>query len=203
MECYILGAGEFSGFYREPNGEDCVIAADGGYALCQKLGLKPDWVLGDFDSLGTVPQGTNVIQVPVEKDDTDMMLAVKHGLQLGHTVFHLYGGTGGRLDHTIANLQTLLYLKTHGGEGWLYDQSGRFTVLMEETKTFPAQERGILSLFAMGGSAEDVTVLGGKYTLEHGTLSENFPLGVSNHFAGEPITVTVSRGALLVGILQE
>ena len=129
-----------------------------------------------------------------------MMLAARLGLELGHREFHLYGGTGGRLDHTLANLQTLLFLTRRGAEAWLYDRGARFTVLENGTRVLPAREEGIFSVFAMDGPAEGVTVRGGKYPLENGALAEDLPLGVSNHFVGGPVKVRVERGAVLLCI---
>ena len=202
MACYIVGAGEFHGFERRPQAGDTVIAADGGYAVCLREGVTPDFVLGDFDSLGVVPDVPNTMVVPVEKDDTDMMLAVKQGLSLGCREFFLYGGTGGRLDHTLANLQTLLYLKNRGAGGWLFDQNARCTVLKNESLTLPPRQQGILSVFAFDGMAEDVSITGAKYPLSHGTLTTEFPLGVSNHFVGEAVTVCVKNGTLMLCVFD-
>ena len=114
MACYIFGAGSYFGLIRRPAPEDTVIAADGGWRICREEGIVPDLLLGDFDSLHTVPDFGHIRRVPVEKDDTDMMLAIKEGLARGETDFRLYGGVGGRTDHTIANLQGLLYLAERG-----------------------------------------------------------------------------------------
>lgn len=203
MDCYIVGAGDFFGFEQMPSACDYVIAADGGLTVCEENGICPHLILGDFDSLGRVPQGENVLQVPVEKDDTDMMLAVKNGLEQGCKVFHIYGGTGGRLDHTISNLQTLLYLAQHGAQGWLYDKNGKYTVFCNGKLELAAKKDGIFSVFAMNGDAEGVVILGGQYTAENITLKEGLPMGVSNHFVGNPVSVTVSNGTLLVGVLEE
>ena len=124
MACYIFGAGDFDGLEERPGAEDYVIAADGGYTACRRAGVEPQLLLGDFDSLAEVPALPHVERVPVEKDDTDMMLAIKRGLERGETLFHLYGGMGGqRTDHTVANLQALLYLADHGAEGWLHGRA--------------------------------------------------------------------------------
>ncbi len=115
MACYIFGAGSFYGLDRCPRADDFIIAADGGWLACRKTGITPDLLLGDFDSLSTQPDFPNILRVPVEKDDTDTMLAVKTGLERGETEFHIYGGMGGRrTDHTIANFQALLYLARRG-----------------------------------------------------------------------------------------
>lgn len=130
MACYIFGAGSFYGLSQRPVPGDIIIAADGGWEPCRGEGLTPDLLLGDFDSLHTVPDFAHIRRVPVEKDDTDMMLAIKEGLARGETEFHLYGGMGGRrTDHTIANLQCLLYLAAHGAQGWLYGDGEQFTAI--------------------------------------------------------------------------
>ena len=105
MACYIFGAGGFYGLPQRPAAGDTVIAADGGWRICRRENITPDLLLGDFDSLHTMPDFARIRRVPVEKDDTDMMLAIKEGLGRGETEFHLYGGMGGRTDHTIANLR--------------------------------------------------------------------------------------------------
>ena len=105
-ECYIIGAGDFFGLRETPDDSDYVIAADAGYANCKEKHIIPDLVLGDFDSLGSAPKHPNVIELPVEKDDTDTMYAIKLGLEKGYRRFYLYGALGGkRPDHTIANLR--------------------------------------------------------------------------------------------------
>ena len=196
-DCVIFCAGEFSGLL-EPIPEGAfVIAADGGYRHVETLGILPDGILGDFDSLGYVPEGATVF--PVEKDDTDAMLAVRLGLEKGCTRFLLYGGLEGpRLDHTVANLQTLQFLADRGARGTLVGENQHVTVIRNTTLTFPAHCRGHISIFCMGKPARGVTIRGLLYPLEKGTLDAGFPLGVSNHFTGETATVTVEEGSLLI-----
>ena len=88
MACLIFGAGSFYGLPRSVEAGDLVIAADGGWHVCQMLGITPDLLLGDFDSLGEVPEFGHILRLPVEKDDTDMVRAVKEGLARGETEFH-------------------------------------------------------------------------------------------------------------------
>ena len=195
--CIIFCVGGFEGLAAPVGKEDYIIAADGGYAHVQALGLTPDAVLGDFDSLGYVPEGSAVF--PVEKDDTDAMLAVRHGLELGYTRFLLYGGLDGpRLDHTVANLQTLQFIADRGGRGTLIGSGQMVTVIKNGTLTFPADCTGYISLFCMGADACGVTIRGLQYTLEDSVLQAGFPLGVSNHFIGQAASVTVKDGSLLV-----
>lgn len=193
----IFCAAGFSGL-AEPLGDgDFIMAADGGLVHLQQLGLTPDGILGDFDSLGYVPEKAKIF--PVEKDDTDSMLAVRQGLKLGYRRFVLYGSLDGpRLDHTVANFQTLQFLADHGAEGWLVGNTYMVTVVKNGTLRFPAEAEGILSVFCMGADAHGVTLTGLKYPLEDGTLAAGFPLGVSNHFIGQAASVTVKDGSLLV-----
>ena len=197
--CFIIGAGPFYGLPVAPAPGDYVIAADGGYLHCREAGLVPDLLLGDFDSLDALPGDIDVERFPVDKDDTDSMLAMKLGLEKGYRTFHLYGGTGGRMDHTLANLQGLAYLARQGARGYLYDASYVFTALWNSSLDLPAREEGIFSVFALGETARGVSILGGRYPLEGGELSPFFPLGVSNHFEGRPVRVSVEKGCLLVG----
>jgi thiamine pyrophosphokinase len=176
---------------------DYVLAADGGVVHTQKLGIVPDEVLGDFDSLGYVPQGAAVF--PVEKDDTDAMLAARRGLELGFREFLFYGSLDGpRLDHTVAKFQTLQFLADHDARGYLVGKNHLVTVVKEEQIQFPAQAAGIFSVFCLGADAEGVNIRGARYALEDGRLTAGFPLGVSNHFIGESAVIGVKKGSLTV-----
>ena len=135
----------------------------------------------------------------MEKDDTDTMLAIRYGLEQGYQTFHLYGGTGGRMDHTLANLQALGFLARHGARGYLYEEHMVFTALCNGSLTLPARAEGIFSLFCLGAEAQGVSIQGGQYPLDHGVLSPFFPLGVSNHFQGRPVHIAVEDGCVLVG----
>ena len=193
--CIIFCAAGFDGLLFPVPEDALVIAADGGLRHTQALGIRPDVILGDFDSLGYVPDDSQVY--PVEKDDTDAMLAVRVGLERGCDFFLFYGAMDGpRLDHTVANFQTLGYLATHGARGALIGRDYIATVLCEETIEFSEVAAGILSLFCLGASAE-VTIEGLKYGLDHGTLTPDFPLGVSNHFEGKAARITVHDGQAL------
>ena len=195
--CIIFCAGGFYGLSAPVEQDDHIIAADGGLVHVQALGLTPDTVLGDFDSLGYVPE--NALVFPVEKDDTDAMLAVRHGLSLGFDRFVIYGGLDGdRLDHTVANLQTLQFLADHGATGYLIGKEQTVTVVKNGSISFDSSAQGHISLFCMGSDARGVTLQGLKYPLENGTLTAGFPLGVSNHFTGQPAKVSVTDGSLLV-----
>ena len=194
--CVIFCAGEM-GAADAIAPEDLVIAADGGLRHAQALGITPDIILGDFDSLGYVPAGAQVH--PVEKDDTDCMLAIRKGLELGCDTFRIYGGMDGeRTDHTLANFQALHYLADRGARGYLVGCREIATVIQNGSIEFSPACSGYLSVFCMGSDARGVSIRGLKYELEHGTLSAAFPLGVSNQFAGNAATVSVENGTLLL-----
>ena len=197
MRCLIFCAGEMDDRRVEILPGDLVIAADGGLRAARRLGIQPDIVLGDFDSLDYVPE--NGERHPVEKDDTDTMLAVRRGLELGYREFLLYGSLDGpRLDHTVANFQTLRFLADRGAKGILIGVRQCAAVVKEGRLRFPGQPEGKLSVFAQGGDAEGVTIRGAYYSLEDGALSCGFPLGVSNHFTGQEAEISVKKGCLLV-----
>lgn len=193
--CHIFCAGGFEKLAEPIREGDCVLAADGGLAHLQRHGIRPNGVIGDFDSLGYVPEGAQVF--PVEKDDTDSMLAVRRGLSLGYRRFVLYGALDGpRLDHTLANLQTLCCLSGHGAVGYLVGLHYMATAIREETVVFPKTAQGLLSLFCFGPDST-VSLRGLKYELERGALTSALPLGVSNQFVGEKAAVTVHSGCVV------
>ena len=195
--CIIFCAADFDTLVQPIAGDDLVIAADGGLAHTQALGITPDVVLGDFDSLGYTPEGANVF--PVEKDDTDAMLAVRHGLSRGYRKFLLYGSLDGpRLDPTVANFQTLQFLADRGALGILVGRNSMAAVIKNGILSFPAEAIGTISVFCPGADAKGVTLKGLYYPLHKGTLTCGFPLGASNHFTGVPTSITVEDGSLLV-----
>lgn len=199
-KCVIIGAVDCEQDLHWICEEDYVILADGGYQYNNKL--KYDLIIGDFDSLGYIPEEENVVVFPAQKDDTDMMLAVKAGIEKGYDTFLLLGGVGKRLDHTIANIQTLAYLKSQGKAAMMIGEGQQIELLKNETRRISKRESGIVSVFAYGGTARDVSISGLLYELSHVNLSTDFPLGVSNHWNGQDATITVGQGSLLLVLTQ-
>lgn len=200
--CFIFAAGTFYGLRQRP-GEtgDLVIAADAGYQTCLQAGIVPDLLLGDFDSMEAPADFSRVHRLPVEKDDTDTLAALRTGLEAGCGEFHIYGGTGGkRLDHTLANLQSLLFLRRRGARGWLYGDDFVWTVIENEALEVPGTVGwGLFSAFCLGDRAEGVDETGFQYPLEEAVLTPDFPIGVSNHITAPPARISVRKGALAVG----
>lgn len=196
-KCVIFCAAEFDSLAQALLPEDFILAADGGLRHTEKLGIIPNEIMGDFDSLGFTPEGANVF--PVEKDDTDAMLAVRRGLSLGYREFILYGSLDGpRLDHTIANFQTLQFLADRDAAGYLVGTTYIATVIKNGGITFPTGLEGTISVFCLGPDATGVDIEGLHYPLQNGTLTAGFPLGVSNHFTGKAAKISVKDGSLLV-----
>ncbi len=206
-KCIIIGAGDLTMGEITVGEEDFCIAVDGGLSYCPILGVEPDMILGDFDSVSEkekeaitllkeqIPE--RIIELPVEKDDTDMLAALKYGLELGYQEFRIYAGTGGRFDHTLANIQCLLYLKNHDAVGYLVDGTGMILVLQNESVSFRKEMEGYLSLFSLGKEAKGVSIQGMKYPLEGYTMTNDFPVGISNEFIGEAARIAVEDGELV------
>lgn len=205
--CIIVAAGDLTVSEIPVADEDLLIAVDGGLEYCKLLGLESDLVLGDFDSVGEeqlkqivqwereCPQ--RVIRLKPEKDDTDTLAAIRIGLERGCTSFLIYGAAGGRLEHTIANIQCLLYIKHHGAKGYLMDGTGMIFVLENEEVRFKATMEGYLSLFSLGKEAIGVDICDMKYPLTDATITNDFPIGISNEFIGQEAVIRVREGQLL------
>ena len=177
---------------------DALIAcADGGLRHARALGLHPDFMISDCDSMPEV-EGAEVIRLKPEKDDTDILLAAKYALSAGCSRLIFYGALGGRLDHMVANLQMLRFLADRNAQGILVDHAHWITLQRGGTASYPRREGMYFSLFAMTERCEDVTLEGVAYPLCHGVFSNAFPLGVSNEILAEAAKVTVGKGDLLV-----
>ncbi len=197
--CYIVGAMPLEPELTPvPRPGDLVIAADGGYSALLARGVRPDLVVGDFDSLGAAPDHPAVLRLPTVKDETDMGFAIGQGLARGYRRFLLLGGMGGRLEHTVANLQLLTGLSRQGTFGILAGGGQAAAVVTNGAVRFPESARGFCSVFCLGDAARGVSLEGLKYPLEDDELTGDFPLGVSNEFLGLPARVAVAEGSLLV-----
>ena len=164
----------------------------------EQAGIEADLAIGDFDSLHFVPRHPRVMKLNAEKDDTDMAAAIREGVQAGYDLFHLYCGTGGRIDHTIANLQLLAELSQNGRQGFLFGKDSVLTAVTNGTLGFSRDAAGFVSVFSHSERSEGVFLKGLKYELADAVLTNTFPLGVSNEFTGQESTITVGKGTLLV-----
>ncbi len=212
-KCVIISAGSFTPVSISLEEGDYCIACDAGFMYAEQIGILPDLIVGDFDStsehgemairsLQEIAESDpdRIVRLDIKKDDTDTIKAVKIGLSKGYRKFYLYGALGGgRFDHSIANIQTLLFIKRNGGKGYIMDADRVLTVVENETIRFHRGNTGFLSIFSLGDKAKGVTLKGLMYTMENGVISNDFPLGVSNEFIiDEEAEITVEDGALLV-----
>lgn len=194
--CYIVGAGDCTRLLLQPKEEDIVIAVDGGYDYLKNQRI--DLVIGDFDSLPYLPEHPNVIRLQPEKNDTDMLAAIKEGMKCGYQTFHIYGGMGGRISHTCANIQCLSFLAQRGAKGYLHSDTETLTIIQKDKISFSEKASGYVSVFAYSGTAFGVTEKGLKYRLDKAALTDSFPIGVSNEFIGQPSEIIVEEGQLLI-----
>lgn len=200
--CVIFGAGPIQddqitrSFLQQ---DDFILCADGGYAYAHKMGLRPDLLIGDFDSMRPPEHaGCEVCAYPPEKDDTDMLLALKCGLERGFRDYLILGGLGGRLDHTVANFTVLAYAIDHGAKAVLRDEKNAAILLRDSSISVPACPECKLSVFPYGGGAEGVYLRGVKYPLEDYEMDPYCTLGVSNEILPSGGKISVKNGTLLL-----
>ena len=200
--CYLVGAGAFSlrGLY--PKSKDIVIAADDGYTSLKAAGISPDLLVGDFDSLTDIPEDIPKKAYSPQKDDTDLALAMAEGIAQGYRTFRMYGASGGRGDHTFANLQLLGGASKQGFHCTMICPSCDVYAVTNGTLALGKLAKGtIVSVFCHGEQANGVTLRGLKYPLNDATLTCDKPLGISNEAMGDTASVSVQNGTLLVYVM--
>lgn len=174
-----------------------VIAADSGLDRCKTAEIAPALAVGDFDSAKTaVPEGVERVLVSSEKDITDAWLAARIALERGYTELRFFCVLGGRVSHSIANIQMLRDLKRQGAVGVLFGESCALFLLERKSVRIP-RYGGYLSLFALDETAV-VSETGVKYPLDRHKLTNSFPLGVSNEITAEFAEITVHTGLCAV-----
>lgn len=200
--CVLVAASEFNAedfkARYEANMFDYIIAVDGGFAHLEALGVKPDMALGDFDSLGYVPKCARVSRFPMEKDASDLELALKRAFALNYEEVVVYGALGGRLDHTISNIQTFARFSEQGQYVTAVGQSDALRCLSGPDILELDAGEGIVSVFSLSDCSHGVIETGMKYSLDDEDLTNRTSRGVSNELIGEPATIGVESGTLLV-----
>lgn len=197
--CVVVSGGDYSPFDAFLQPGDFIIACDRGYSHCARLSLTPDLLISDFDSYdGPVDCTVPVDRHRPEKDDTDTMLAIRYAIQNGFSKLMLCCALGGRLDHTLANLQALVYARKHGLDAVLRSEDSEVLVLMDGRVALPRREGWSLSVFAVDGPCEGVCLRGVKYPLDQAELLPSFPVGVSNEWASDSAEISVASGVLMI-----
>lgn len=204
MECIILASMPISAESCKNISPDAyVIAVDKGWQQAERLGVKTDLVVGDFDSAPYPVEKINAKQLPKEKDDTDTFYAARLAVQKGATKITILGGLGGRLDHTIANLQTLLFLAKNKVENKLLDDTTEIQCLWPQKLEVLADKERYLSLFAFESEVREISLCGTKYPLKNATITNSFPIGVSNEFVDDIAELSWKEGYLLLMTCQK
>ena len=197
--CYILGAGDSYDRQISVGEKDYIICADGGLRNSHIFSRSPDLIVGDFDSLGEIPQIENIEVYPPEKDDTDMLIAIKKGLKRGYKTFVILGALGGeRADHSIANIQNLAYICEQGGRGFILHNNTVFTAIKDAELKFSKDCKGYISVFSLRDESKGIYLKNLKYELNGQSLFSSNPMGVSNEFTGKEASISVKEGILLV-----
>ncbi len=196
-KCFIFGALDIEKLPIMPDKDDFVIAADKGLLNVKKFGIVPDIVVGDFDSLGKVPELENVVTLPIHKDDTDLGYSIKIAKDKGFDEFYIFGALGGRLDMSFANFSLISALARDKIKVVLFGQNERACSVSNGRISFE-NGKGRISVFAFGEEATGVYLDGLLYPLNNANLSPYFPLGVSNSFLENDASISVKNGTLLI-----
>ena len=201
MKAYIFTGGEIYHQYIEeyPEEGDLVISADAGYRNATLMGVHTNILIGDFDSLGHVPDDVDeVLQLPTEKDDTDTQIAVETAIERGADEIVIVGSTSGRLDHAMSTLAILekywdkrlsIYI-VNGQNRVRYIKNSGFIIVRSQYKYF--------SLIAADEKVKGVSIEGAKYPLVNKTLFRNRQFAVSNEIVKNAALVNVKKGGIFI-----
>ena len=199
--CIIIGGGVCSADILKNNihSDDFIICADSGFDIATKCGFLPNLLIGDFDSIKAVPHNVNMITLPVEKDVTDSVAAFNEGVKLGFKNFVLFGGTGGRFEHTFANVSLLANASKNGIYLEIIDEKHILRSITNSSIKIKKKDNQQISVFAYGDKAYGVTETGFHYVLTDYILDPfNGALGTSNDIIDEYGEIAVSNGTLII-----
>lgn len=201
--CALVGASDFNAeqfaLLEEQGVFDYIMAVDAGYAHLEEIGCKPDIAVGDFDSLGYVPKGIRTARFSSHKDMSDMELALKRAKSMRMSVVYVFGALGGRLDHTLANLQLFAKYSEAGISLTVIDMdSAVFFLAGPDTFEADARQSGTVSVFAMNDEVEGLFERGLEWELDDVTLTNRTSLGLSNELIGEPVLIGVEKGTIAI-----
>ena len=199
--CVIVGGADISNYCRINGiitGEDYIIFCDSGLKHMQMLTVKPNFIVGDFDSHENPQLDIETIVLPCEKDDTDTVFAVKEAIRRGYTDFLLIGVIGARLDHTLGNVYILDYLDELGIKGKIIDDYSEMELVSRES-AYIEDSYAFFSLINITGMAKGITIENAKYLLNDAEITCGYQYGVSNEvISGQTAKVSVKEGKLLL-----
>ena len=199
--CVIVGGGECSAEILKQNilSDDFIICADSGFDIANECGFIPDLLIGDFDSIKAIPENMTKITLPVEKDVTDSLAAFNEGVKRGFKSFVLLGGTGGRFEHTFANISLMANASKSGFTFEIIDNNHKFRSITNSSIMIKRKENQQVSVFAYGDRAFGVTLKDFHYPLWDYTLDPfNGALGTSNDIIDDYGEISVQNGTLII-----
>lgn len=183
---------------------DLILCADGGYDHARRAGITPDYLIGDFDSLKCdISEDIRQITYPCEKDDTDTGLCIQTALDMGCNDILILGGLGGRLDHSVANIQLLAGYADKNIRIAIKDKKNFCTVLHNGEIHLKRKSGQHVSILSLSDTSSGVSVSGLKYPLTNAVLKNTFPLGVSNEYTDETAWICVKDGTLLIVLSED
>ena len=183
--------------------DDYIVFCDSGLKHMDSLGVKPNLIVGDFDSHNNPNLDVETIVLPCEKDDTDTVFAVKEALKRGFDEFLLIGVVGARLDHTLGNVSILMYLDSLSKKGIIIDDYSEMEIVSKEP-AFIEDSFAYFSLINVSGKAKGIVVENARYSLDNAEITCEYQYGISNEvIKGEIAKVSVSDGQLLLVRLFE
>lgn len=183
--------------------DDYIVCADGGSAHARKLGLIPNMIIGDGDSIDQETleyyesKGVKIETHPHEKDETDTQLAVEHAYKMGGKEMLLLGCTGTRFDHTFGNVAMLIWLMKRGVRGIIINEHNEIHVL-DRYILLEGKPGDRLSLLPITPKIDGIFTTGLKYALENGELVYDQPRGISNEFIANEAQIVIRDGMLMV-----
>ena len=185
---------------------DCIIGVDRGLEFCYRNKIVPQYILGDFDSIDpeVIRWYRSQEEIPIreykpEKDATDTRMGLELAMELGSDRIFLLGATGGRLDHYMGNLQSLIVPAKCHKEAWILDEQNAVTVLWDRKKKKKRCAFGkYISFFSMGDEVRGITLSGFKYPLKDYNMTNFDGIGVSNELAEDTALVEFRQGYLLM-----
>lgn len=179
------------------NKDDYFVYCDGGLKHMEKLGVKPNLIVGDFDSFENPNMDSETIVLPCEKDDTDTCHALKVCIERGFKVFLFVGCIGERMDHTMGNVSLLIMLKEKGLSGIMLDDYSEISIVKDEECI--DDSFSYFSLITLSDISEGITIKNAKYPLENASIKSGFQLGISNEvIKGQTAEVSCKSGNLLL-----
>ena len=196
--CLLISGGEYADIPRELKAAECVITCDRGWEYARRMNISIDLAIGDFDSCAMPDKDIPYMQFPSHKDDTDTMLAAREAIKRGYRNIAICCAFGGRLDHTLANIQTAAFLVSNGAAVRMYGKDTDAYILNDGDIKIAKKPSSSLSVFSLSDRCEGVSIKGTEYECENITLTNTFPLGVSKEWASEEAYVNVKNGILMV-----